>query len=61
MELRKYICLIAGLTAISCTETPDFREFQVPENHTLSFSPAKIVSGLNAKTEAISPDMQKPH
>ena len=31
MELRKYLCLIAGLTAISCTETPDFREFQVPE------------------------------
>lgn len=28
---------------------------------TLSFSPAKMVSGLKENTEAISPDIQKPH
>ena len=31
------------------------------KNYALSFNPAKIVSGLKAKTEAISPDMQKRH
>lgn len=31
------------------------------ETYTLNLSPAKMVSGLNAKTDAISPAIQNPH
>lgn len=45
-------CMIAGLAAISCTETPDYREFRVPEIVSITSLPeihtARLVSDLDA-------------
>ena len=45
------ICLIAGLSAVSCTETPDFQEFNVPEIINMTSIPeihtAVLISDLN--------------
>mgnify|MGYP003313841966 CR=1 FL=1 len=45
-------CIVAGFAAISCTETPDYREFQVPEIVSMTSLPeiytARLESELNA-------------
>lgn len=54
MKPMTYIltCMIAGLAAISCTETPDYREFRVPEIVSITSLPethtARLVSDLDA-------------
>ena len=53
MELKRYICLIACLYAISCTETPDFREFQVPEIDSITSLPETHTAVLISELKSI--------